>query len=744
MDTRDVSEDDDLVTVMKRIEASFNETMKRKGQLVHDHPSPTVVVSSFMLKLLAKSVLQPAGNLSMPITTMPAPYPPSAIPAQDLEPLPISQMRLETHHPGKKVMLRVLTPPDRITVVMAVVEDEEGTAVLLQLYQQLEEEIVPCSQTILPHAVCIVKEPLFTKSVDGAYSLRVDHLGDIIWLADTDERIPQEWRGRQPRLNDSSRSIRAQGNDFVKDQKWAAALRSYSSAIKTAETLEDEQLASLNRSLVNLKLDRPTKALSDAIQGQDPATPREKSIFRQAQALYRLCEFEKCLETLQTLMEAFPNNQAAQSEMDRVKARLKEQNNGEYSFARMYKQSQATPPLMDCATFSVPVEIRDSPGRGRGLLTTKPVRAGDLLLCEKAFSYYFIDEKQPDARRNVLMNLSTKKSTMGGAAHLLPQIAQKLYHDPQLMPLFQDLYHDDYKVPAVVECDGAPVVDSFLVEKIISLNAFGPPRTSLGFLKDQISTIKDSAVRDEAMFSPSGIWLIASRINHSCVGNCRRSFIGDMQIVRATTDMAAGTELSFFYRPPDRSESYEEVQKHLKTWGFVCRCELCKDRSNTSATVLRRRQGLCNDLKSLLKTQTSPFDLVEAERLLKGAENTYQGRDVGRFRLELPELYLAIGYRYSITGRWGDAAKSLRKALEALGFSIRASPPHKPFSEPWFEVKRWGVATENTTLILLRLVDVYEQLAPELCQTILDMAKLSYSMIVGEKWSFDDMLTELS
>jgi len=43
----------------------------------------------------------------------------------------------------------------------------------------------------------------------------------------------------------------------------------------------------------------------------------------------------------------------------------------------------------------------------------------------------------------------------------------------------------------------------------------------------------------------SGIWIISSYINHSCISNCRRSFIGDMQIIRATQDLHADTELVF-------------------------------------------------------------------------------------------------------------------------------------------------------------------------------------------------------
>jgi hypothetical protein len=112
-----------------------------------------------------------------------------------------------------------------MTAVMAIVEDEEGTAVLLQLYNQPEEDQVSHKQILKQGDVCIVKDPFFKATIDGAYSLRVDHVSDIIWLADTDERIPWKWRKRVLSLDETSQDIRKQGNAAVKEGDWATAER---------------------------------------------------------------------------------------------------------------------------------------------------------------------------------------------------------------------------------------------------------------------------------------------------------------------------------------------------------------------------------------------------------------------------------------------------------------------------------------------------------------------------------------
>lgn len=234
----------------------------------------------------------------------------------------------------------------------------------------------------------------------------------------------------------------------------------YSSALDTAVTLLEKQLAYLNRSIANLKLDRPAKALLDVTHAYDSAKPTEKPMLRHAYVLYDMGKFEKCEATLQTCLEAFPKCQAARTKLLSVKARLQEQSTGKYDFKDMYEQAKArTPPLMDCATFSTPVEIRDSPSRGRGLFTTKAVSAGDLLLCEKAFSYSFIDDTRLEDDVTCMLNLSTKRVTLGASADLWPQVVHKLYHDPESLSAFEVLDHGDYKKTTVSECDGTPVVD---------------------------------------------------------------------------------------------------------------------------------------------------------------------------------------------------------------------------------------------------------------------------------------------
>ncbi|KAF4414931.1 TPR domain [Fusarium acutatum] len=425
MDIKDVSDDSKFIGYLKQLQGAAERAARRKGQAVRDHPPSQQLVSSFLMKLMVTSYRPQSDENTNATTQVPAPYSPCIASAKDLEPIMISDMRLKTHHRGKKVILRVLTPPDRMTAVMAIVEDEKGIAVLLQLYHQPEEIVVPATEILSPNMVCILKEPFFKCATDGAYSLRVDHPSDIIWLDGADNRIPSHWRPSLVISVENSTDIRKQGQ----------------------------------------AVQQPRQALLDAEKAINPAIPSEKSLFRKARALYELGDYQHSLEMLENLTQSFPGNKAASSEKHRINERLNEQRTGEYKFKQIYKQAEKSPPFINCTTFSAPVEIRESPGRGKGLFTTKAVSAGELLLCEKAFSYSFAGDEQSTKQTKILMNLATKRMVMGGQARLLTLIVQKLYHNSSLSAEFEDLHHADYQKTTVLETDRTPVVDSSVFKR---------------------------------------------------------------------------------------------------------------------------------------------------------------------------------------------------------------------------------------------------------------------------------------
>jgi tetratricopeptide (TPR) repeat protein len=190
----------------------------------------------------------------------------------------------------------------------------------------------------------------------------------------------------------------------------------------------------------------------------------EKALYRAGKALYGLGRFSQCCDIFQTLCEKYPKNFEAAKELARARLRLLEQQCGTYDFKTIYKEvSKVRPPQLDHATFIGPVMVKISSDRGRGLFTTKAVKAGELLLCEKAFAHCYDGSSEESSKGgskiNVLVNIHTNRMTMGTQSDLITAIVQKLWRNPSLLSEFATLHHGSYVPVCVTEVDGKPVID---------------------------------------------------------------------------------------------------------------------------------------------------------------------------------------------------------------------------------------------------------------------------------------------
>jgi len=236
------------------------------------------------------------------------------------------------------------------------------------------------------------------------------------------------------------------------------------------------------------------------------------------------------------------------------------------------------------------------------------------------------------------------------------------------------------------------------------------------------------------MYHSCGIWLKASYINHSCLSNVRRSFIGDLQLIRATRDIPPDTELTFWYRIPN-DENFEETQEGLKNWGFECDCLICLDAKNTPKKILKRRDALREDLKIALTA--SVLDVAKTERLLASIERTYEFPPSRVPRLALWAPYLRLMRTYVAVNQPVKVLASALKGLECLGFVIKGAHPLE-LPSIHFEVAQWGVMIDTVIEAWLHLRATYAILAPHLCQKAEEYAMVSYKICIGEDVTFEE------
>lgn len=228
----------------------------------------------------------------------------------------------------------------------------------------------------------------------------------------------------------------------------------------TADSPNDEHLARLDRSFANLKLGRLESALEDARHRVPGAPASEMGLFWEARALYELDEFNTALAKYEELAATFPENEDVGHEMRRVRARIREQQTGEYAFLKMQEQVSAGDPFIDCATYTGPVEVRPSPGCGRGLFTTRSVKAGDLIICDKAFVYEHAGGLR--ARGGPVPPHGDTSRAYTTSFQGITTIVQYLAHSPASSSSqeFLKLYHGDYKPAPQKFVDGRPIVDT--------------------------------------------------------------------------------------------------------------------------------------------------------------------------------------------------------------------------------------------------------------------------------------------
>ena len=208
-----------------------------------------------------------------------------------------------------------------------------------------------------------------------------------------------------------------------------------------------------------------------------------------------------------------------------------------------------------------------------------------------------------------------------------------------------------------------------------------------------------------------------------------------MQIVRATRNIPANSEITFWYSVPDGSSSYSEMQKRLQNWGFECGCSICLDRKATKKQTLAKRNGLFQDLKKAFDARPGA-DLAKAERLLAALEKTYSMPASVVPRLTLWDPYLFLTRCYSVNQEPEKVVRTAWKVLASLGFIIKREDSSLSSSAP-FHVEQWGLMVDHVVEAWVHLWVAYARLAPELCTEAESCARIAYKICVGEDGTFD-------
>ncbi|KAF8308418.1 hypothetical protein DL93DRAFT_2063996 [Clavulina sp. PMI_390] len=529
-----------------------------------------------------------------------------------------------TDFQGRFLLCRVILKADRKIGVDFVVEDPMGTAIVVAVYNypSLLQALRPALDAIFPVGqVLMIREPWVKSPTSGPSMIRVDNPSDVIAVHGGHPIARQaSWHSTLPRNpfdQESALRLKALGAEHYKAGRWIAAARLWTLAIQKS-SLSPELL--LNRAQAYISLRWFVAALKDSevVLAEFPTSAlRKKAIYRAASAEYGLGRYEVALERFKLLDATDAANWTAKCQQ-----RLQEASTGQYDWLSMYQTGQAKIPFVDVAEFVGPVEITAITGRGggRGVVATRNIKCGELLVVAKPFGSIFSEELAKGETINVF-NFLTGKYDDTSHIGLVYRVIDRLYGCPERVNQLYDLYggkeyrHSSGAYSPLLRSDlelttpfATPVdINSTRISGIVSFNVFCPHGLGPARLPGSPSKPED----DLGHRSAAALYTLPSLFNHACNPNAHWTTFGDVLVIRALNDITKGMEITV---PYVTAISVTQRTKFLLALleGRPCDCSLCVADRADNVRAPGKRDALYSDL-----VQNSNFGSIDAGRAEK-------------------------------------------------------------------------------------------------------------------------------
>ena len=439
----------------------------------------------------------------------------------------------------------------------------------------------------------------------------------------------------------------------------------------------------------------------------------ESALLLAAKAEYGLRRFRESYRWVQKLITVYPRNDEGLDMAKQCIRRIVEQEKGIYNWEAMLKEARPGNLDSDHANYVGPIEVRvcEDSTCGRGLFVTKDVEPGELLLVEKAFSAAFAKQGECKDGPEKLDKAAGGGATPQSEANkkkardqrkafnfrLEAKIFTKVHSNSSLQPAFLDLY------PGLTITKEGEMPESLCEAVRTRLRHNG-----LWFQPLYIPSASYTSLLPTKPLS-RGIWINSSYMNHTCNPNVRRSFIGDLMIVRAQTQIPRDTEIRVDYVSCLWPAS-QRRQILLSRYGFDCDCERCVSEATTPPRSVEARREFCNALERMRMTQDdATYD--DYDVMLSAIEGTYMTAPTVEPRIALIRPLLSLIADANAAGDPLRIIDLIAGLVVSLGF-VPETPANR---EQEFEFSRWGFLIDEMVLVLkdlaraLRLVERVER-----------------------------------
>lgn len=482
-------------------------------------------------------------------------------PLNELTPITLSEMMVPKVHIGRYLLCRTITTPFKIYGILTLIEDTKGDIEDLSLYN-MQQAFSDDPNKILPaQTILIIKEPyLKYGSMGENIFIRCDSPSDVIFVDETDE-ILKNTKWMQP-LTDSFDKIKEKANNIFKSGDYENSIKLYTRALK----IENNPVIYLNRSQAYLQLGRYYDAYNDAEKAYESnKVNNEKALYRMGKAAYGMQHWQKAIDNFQLLLKQYPDNKEATIELERSKARLNESQTGVYDLNKIYDDAYVKKiRYLDVADHVGPVEVVEIKKGYKGVVASRDITKGTLLVVSKAFSITTSEEVSNYFIKSV--NLINKSMDLQSQAINLTKTINILNKHPNRANELYSLYAGSFDRSEQIPFG---VIDTGRIEQICTYNSFS--------IEPILRTNEESKSFEEIRVTGTGtgLWILPSFFNHSCVANAYRTFYNDVIIIFAIKDIKKNEEIYISYF--SEFISLKERSTKLSFYKInYCKCKLCE------------------------------------------------------------------------------------------------------------------------------------------------------------------------
>ncbi|SPO22068.1 uncharacterized protein UTRI_02070_B [Ustilago trichophora] len=573
------------------------------------------------------------------------------------------------------------------------------------------------------------------------------------WSVDVAQDAADHFDDADSLLKDSPSACNTRGCLWLQDGPLSRIVASSTPAqleghLQSLDEVQRNTLSERTRSLIRsfLAENRPGAAHRELcaarVLGLPLSTSSDSSAAEdlelEGQVLYKKCDFEHSRLAFEAALFSYSPSQRI-SAQDRIHETLTAVRSAQKASAfgpthenvwGYYYDSQSyATPRFDIQDWFGPIAIENIPGAGRGLVLTRDVEEGELLLCCKAAASSYAAEAgcrgvhllrysvesgvtstttqvlaatksihamvdRPNELTLPIMGLTAgpgvEYSKWVGETYPAPpkrsytdaaSPADQIEHLVQVCQSKLNLDSDEQRKWRETVLHGAnrPSINSSYVDGVLRFNAFGPAANPGG------KSSSDDAPQDSELTRSTMVHPLPAILNHACLPNVSSVFFGDIVTTRALHPLQKGTEIMHQYVKGEQPWLIRRSQ--LSKHGFKCGCGICvlderdgeekvRERGQIiggSLSMLQERSRIV--LKSSTPAQADKEDLEDhrdlAESLEEMIEKVQATYDAQRpiLRPDLMKIYQLLALHQSQYDMEA-AVKSELKALESIGCTL--------------------------------------------------------------------------